>query len=314
MQRILVTGGAGFIGAHTVRLLLQQGFRVIAYDNLSGGSFESLPLGHSALECVEKDILDYPALLAAMRECDAVLHLAAIVSVPASFKDPLLSLKVNTQGFLHVLQAMRELSHRVRLVYASSAAVYGNTSQPCEETTPLTGQFLSPYALQKASNECYAMLYQQMAGLSVLGLRYFNVYGLHQRQDSPYSGVIAKFLADYRQERDLTIFGTGEQTRDFIHVSDVAHANLLGLRQNCTGVLNIATGHPESLMDLVRYFELAGGRKTGLQFAPARPGDIMHSVASTTQAAEVLGFRHTIHLKQGIASLLHGESGGDSHA
>lgn len=314
MQHILVTGGAGFIGSHTVRLLLDQGFRVTVYDNLSTGSFQNLPTDHPALYCVQGDILDLSHLRSTMAGCDAVLHLAALVSVPASFDDPVESQRVNTQGFLHVLQCIREAGRTVRLVYASSAAVYGDTTQPCLESVPLSGNFLSPYALQKADNECYAAIYQQMAGLSILGLRYFNVYGPGQPPQSPYTGVIARFMAQYLRGEALQVFGDGRQTRDFIHVADVARANSLALQQQTVcGILNIATGIPQTLLDLIACLEEAGNRSAKVVFSPSRPGDIMHSSAGTSAAMQRLDFCCAVPLRQGIAALLQGELSGVSH-
>lgn len=314
MQHILVTGGAGFIGSHTVDLLLREGFRVTVLDNLSSGSWRNLPESHPELQCIEGDILDLVQLSDLVAQVDAVLHLAALVSVPASFDDPLLSLRVNTQGFLHVLQVIRESGRSIRLVYASSAAVYGDTLQSCLESRPLSGEFLSPYALQKAGNECYATLYQQLAGLSTLGLRYFNVYGSGQSENSPYAGVIAKFMDNYKQDKVLNVFGDGRQTRDFIHVSDVARANVLALRQSYCGVLNIATGYSESLLDLIGYLEQAGGKKARLNFLPLRAGDIRHSSASIDAALQSLGFQTVVSLRAGIFALFQGESSGVFHA
>lgn len=201
MMKVLVTGGAGFIGSHTVDALLDQGCRVIVYDNFSTGKLTHLNLFHTGLEVVQGDILDYPKLAKEMSRCDAVLHLAAIASVPRSLEDPVETLKVNTLGFLNVLQAIRENNKPMRLVYASSAAVYGNVDVlPCRDDMPLSSRVLSPYALEKANNERYAELYGQLFKISSLGLRYFNVYGPRQDPKSPYSGVISKFIDAYKKK------------------------------------------------------------------------------------------------------------------
>ena len=306
MKHILITGGAGFIGSHTTDLLLQSGFRVTVYDNLSTGKLTNLDLFHPHLEFVPGDVLDYTALAVQIKRCDAVLHLAALPSVPKSIEDPVFSLKVNTQGFLHVLQAVREAARPIRVVYASSAAVYGgDAALPCsDELADIPTMPLSPYALEKANNERYADLYQRLFGIASLALRYFNVYGLRQDPESPYSGVIAKFIENYRTQGVIMIWGDGLQSRDFVQVSDIARANLLALQSDYVGVLNIATGVPETLQNLASYIEQAGGQPLQIIFAEKRVGDIRESYASVTKAEAALGFRSEIDLEQGIRLLM----------
>lgn len=302
-ERVLVTGGAGFIGSHSVDYLLQQGCQVMVLDNLSSGKITNLDLSHPNIEFMEGDILEFPLIVDLVKKCDAVLHLAAIASVPASIADPIYTMLVNTQGLVHVLQAVHLNRFPVRVVYASSAAVYGDTKQlPCKEQQVETP--LSPYALQKMNGEQYASLFATLHGVSSLGLRYFNVYGERQDPASPYSGVISRFLDLYKQDAELTICGDGLQTRDFIHVTDVARANWLALQSQQTGVMNIATGVPETLLALIDYIEAAGGRSAQRVFAPARIGDIKASYAATARAAESLDFTASISLKQGIAQLV----------
>lgn len=300
MNRVLVTGGAGFIGAYSTACLLSHGFPVTVLDDFSTGRADSLPEGAAALRCIEGDILDYPLLVSALADCDAVLHLAGKVSVEASLADPVASCRVNVLGFLHILQAIRESGRRVRLVYASSAAVYGELSEPAQEALPLSGAFLSPYALQKAEMEYHAAQYQRL-GVPSLGLRYFNVYGKGQRANSPYAGVIARFRAAHCAGRPLTVLGEGRQTRDFVHVQEVARANLLALKSSAEGVLNIAAGTSESVLDLITHLERVTGKRAAVQFQPARPGDILHSAASTAAACQQLGFQSSISLRQGLA-------------
>lgn len=303
-QRILVTGGAGFIGSHTVRLLLSQGKQVIVLDNLFSGKMENLDLGNPDLEFLEGDILEYPLIEDLMVNCDAVLHLAAIASVPFSIENPIYSMQINTQGFLHILQAIHKMKRPIRLVHASSASVYGAASElPCADGIPLTAPLLSPYALQKWQAEQYGDLYHRLHGVKSLALRYFNVYGQGQDPHSPYSGVISRFLEAYKKDDELTIFGDGLQSRDFIHVSDVARANALALEKEYTGALNIATGEPQTLMQLIEYIEKNGGKPARLRSEPARTGDIRESYAATSLAREHLGFEYSIALKQGITLL-----------
>lgn len=304
MKKILVTGGAGFIGSHTVDLLLAQDYQVTVFDNLSSGKLSYLNCFHPNISIIQDDILNYPVLRKAINSSDAVLHLAALPSVPKSIEDPIQSLRINTQGFVHVLQAIREVQRPIRLVYASSAAVYGSAEKlPCsDESAPAV--LLSPYALEKANNEYYSDLYKRLFDINGLGLRYFNVYGVRQDPNSPYSGVIAKFIENSKKNEPLTIFGDGKQSRDFIHVSDVARANVLALQGDYCGVVNVATGVPETLLNLVKYVEAAQQKPMQVNFAVARQGDIVESYATIDKAEQKLKFRAQIPLSEGITSLL----------
>ncbi len=305
MKRILITGGAGFIGSHTVDLFLEQGVQVVVLDNLVTGKITDLNLFHPHLRFVQADVLDYPVLAKEVAACDAVLHLAALPSVEQSIADPIQSSKVNMGGFLQVLQAIRESNKDIRLVYASSAAVYGaDAALPCADELPLTSAPLSPYALDKANNERYAELYHQLFGIKSVGLRYFNVYGSRQAPSSPYSGVISKFIDGYQKKEPITVFGDGQQSRDFIHVTDVAKANWLAVQSDYCGVLNIATGIPETLINLISYIETAGGHKAEVTFAAKRRGEIAHSYASTQQAKDKLQYCYTTGLAEGVRALL----------
>lgn len=305
MKRILVTGGAGFIGSHTVDLLLKNNYKVIVIDNLSTGKLSYLNLFDPNLEFIQRDILDYPKLLAELSRCDAVLHLAAIVSIPLTLEDPIRSLQVNTQGFLYLLQAIREIKKPIRFVYASSAAIYGNIAKlPCDDELVMHYPIQSPYALEKTNNELYAELYDRLYDIKSLGLRYFNVYGLRQDPKSPYSGVISKFIASYSKHEPLIVFGDGKQSRDFISVEDVARANLLALECDYTGILNIGTGKAEHLINLISYIEKAGSRKAEIDFRSPRIGDVLHSYAKISKAEQLLGFRASVSLEKGIECLV----------
>jgi len=304
MKNILVTGGAGFIGSHTVDFLLEKNKNVIVYDNFSTGKLTNLNVFHPNLRVVQGDILNFSLLQMEVNRCDAVIHLAALPSVIKSIEDPVNSLKVNTLGFLHVLEAIRATTRPIRLVYASSAAVYGRVAElPCSDETPLQCASLSPYALEKANNERYAGLHGQLFGIPSLGLRYFNVYGTRQDPSSPYSGVISKFLAHFIKKDKITIFGDGEQSRDFIHVADLAKANWLALESDYTGVLNIATGKPETLNALVQYLNDVSGQSVEIEYTASRMGDIPKSYAETAKALKNLGFQSEIDLMTGIKTL-----------
>ncbi len=301
MKRVLITGGAGFIGSHTVDLFLEQDIEVVVLDNLSSGKINNINPFSPQLIFVRADASDASALRKALLGCNAVLHLAARPSVAESLAHPLRSLEANIGGFLHVLEAIRQSNDTIRLVYASSAAVYGaHTPLPCDDTIPLTVDPLSPYALEKITNEYYAALYARLYGIKSVGLRYFNVYGARQDPASPYSGVISKFIKQYQQHKPITVFGDGEQSRDFIHVSDIAKANWQAINSDYCGVLNVATGAPETLNQLIHYLELVSGTPAHIEYNPSQLGDIRESYATTYQAEQCLGYRSTVSLIDGI--------------
>jgi UDP-glucose 4-epimerase len=305
VNKILITGGAGFIGSHTTDLLLQAGKKVTVFDNLSTGKITNLDLFNPLLEFIPGDVLDYPALLTQVKRCDAILHLAALPSVPESIADPINSLRVNTQGFLHVLQAVRDSGKKIRLVQASSAAVYGSSAPlPCNDAADLPEAPLSPYALEKANNERYAALFARLFGIESVALRYFNVYGPRQDPKSPYSGVISRFIEHYKQQADITVWGDGTQSRDFIYVGDVARANVAALMSDYVGVVNVATGTPETLLKLINCIEQVGGMPAKIAFGAARTGDIRESYAQTNKAQKYLNFSYQTQLADGIQLLM----------
>ena len=232
-MHVLVTGGAGFIGSHSVEHLLDQNIPVRILDDFSAGSRQYLP-AHSLLEIQEGDIRDCRSVKKAMEGMTHVLHLAAQVSVQASVDDPPRSCATNIGGFVNVLEAARSNGIQ-RMVYASSAAVYGRPEQlPLTETSE--PRPCSPYGLEKYVNDQYATLFAKEFGISLLGLRYFNVYGPRQDPQSSYAGVISKFISMIEQEQPLSIFGDGTQTRDFIFVKDIAKANVHALQSDLKGV------------------------------------------------------------------------------
>jgi UDP-glucose 4-epimerase len=299
-MHVLVTGGAGFIGSHSVALLLAAGVRVRVLDNFSTGKRENLS-EDAELEVVVGDIRDEHAVRKAMQGISHVLHLAASVSVARSVDAPLNSAAHNVMGFLNVIEAARQ-SGVHRLVYASSAAVYGvPTEIPLRETAPANP--ISPYGLDKLVNEKYASLYNDIYGISTLGLRYFNVYGPRQDLHSEYSGVISVFCERLLVGQPLVVYGNGEQTRDFIFVEDIAKANFAALQGEATGICNVGTGRSVSLLQLIQALGETGGYEPAVTFAPPRKSDIPNSCADVSRLYDKLGLSQPIDLSGGLAKL-----------
>lgn len=296
----LITGGAGFIGSHTARLLLERGHHVTVLDNLSSGKRENLP-DHARLRLVVGDITDPAAVADALTGADCVLHLAAQVSVAASVEDPIRSCRDNLLGFITVLDGARRAGVG-RFVYASSAAVYGQPAElPLHETSATAPA--SPYGLEKLVNDQYAALYRDLHGLSSLGMRYFNVYGPGQDPKSPYSGVISVFVDRLRSGSPLSVHGDGLQTRDFVYVGDVAAANLAALTGTAPGVLNVGTGSSCTLLELIAALGRVAGVTPVVNHAPARDGDIRHSAMSAARLEREFGVRASTSLDQGLRAL-----------
>lgn len=307
MKHYLVTGGAGFIGSHLVRTLLEQGAAVRVLDNFSTGKMENLPrrgqgASPAGLEVLEGDVRDAAAVAKAVKGIDYVLHEAAFVSVPDSMERPDQCLDVNVGGTAVLFEASRKAGVK-RVVIASSAAVYGDsTERPLNEETELRP--LSPYAVSKRVAELYGELYTRSFDLQVTALRYFNVYGPRQNPDSVYAAAVPIFIRGLRDGKAVTIFGNGQQTRDLIFVGDVVRANLLAAEhpQVAGQVLNICTGQATSVLDLVEALraDFPGSRPPS--FGPARAGDIFASVGDPSKAHTLMGFRAETHLADGLAA------------
>ena len=301
-MHILVTGGAGFIGSHSVDLALAAGHQVRVLDNFYSGHRATLT-DHPRLSVIEGDIRDPATVHAAMADITHVLHLAAQVFVPTSIEQPAFSSSVNVTGFVNVLDAVRQRGI-ARLVYASSAAVYGVPERvPVTEQTPPMA--LSPYALEKLINDQYAALFGQLYGTSACGMRFFNVYGPRQDPRSPYSGVISKFCERLAAGQPLTVFGDGLQTRDFVSVHDVARANLAALEATTTGVVNVATGQSVTLLDLIATLGQLLGQTPVVRHEPTRSGEVRDSEVRPVRLQTELGLTHTLPLRDGLRALLH---------
>ncbi len=300
-MRVFASGGGGFIGSHAVEKLLEGGATVTVYDNFSSGKRVNLPL-HPALRVVEGDVGDLDSVRRAMAGADAVLHLAAQVSVRASLDNPAFSCRANILGFVNILQSAVECGVK-RLVYASSAAVYGvPASLPLDEASAPSP--LSPYGLEKLVNDQYAALFASLHGLSSLGLRYFNVYGPRQDPASPYAGVISRFAGRYRAGEPLHVFGDGGQTRDFIYVGDVARITAAALSHDATGVCNVGSGHAVSLLALIAALEQIGGQAAAVVHDAPQAGDIRHSATSISRQRALFGETAFTPLSEGLKSLL----------
>ncbi|HXH06702.1 MAG TPA: SDR family oxidoreductase [Vicinamibacterales bacterium] len=303
MATYLVTGGAGFIGSHLVDALVARGDRVRVADNFSTGRRENL--AHlTGIDLIEGDLADLDVARRAVEGCEIVLHQAAMPSVPRSIEDPIGSNRANIDATLNVLVAARDAGVR-RVVYAGSSSAYGNLAAlPKREDMPPAP--LSPYALQKLVGEQYARLFWELYGLETVTIRYFNVFGPRQNPSSPYSGVISLFIAALVEGRRPTIFGDGEQTRDFTYVANVVD----GVLRACTApqavgqVINVATGGRVSLNRLFQVLRTLIGAEVEPIYADPRPGDVRDSQADISRARALLGYEPTVSFEEGLQRTL----------
>ena len=304
--RILVTGGAGFIGSHLVDRLLKEEIEVIAFDNLSTGKQSNIEhhMNDKRFIFLKGDICDRDAVNKAVEGVDAVFHEAALVSVNRSVENPIATNAVNVTGTLNVLKACVDKNVK-RLVFASSSSIYGDT-----ETLPkredMAPNPISPYAVSKLAAENYARAFFKVYGLETVCLRYFNVYGPRQTS-GPYSGVISIFVSNLLNDIRPTIFGDGEQTRDFTNVKDVVEANICALRSGrAVGeVFNVAAGHPISINELVNILrKIIGKPELEAVHIEPRVGDIKHSYADISKAEELLTYRPKVSLSLGLTELV----------
>ena len=297
-MNVLVTGGAGFIGSHIVRALIERGDRVRVLDNFSTGKRENL--AGLDVEIIETDLRDAARVTRACRDIDTIFHEAAFVSVTQSMKEPSECFDVNVTGTASLLEAAHKYGVR-RVVFASSAAVYGDSNAlPLVEETPLRP--LSPYAASKRVDEIYGQLFTTSFGLEVVGLRYFNVYGPRQRPDSQYAAAVPLFIRCLLENKPITIFGDGGQTRDLIFVGDVVRANLVAaVHPAAPGqVFNICTGVETRIIDLVEVLQDLFPNAPAPEFSDPRIGDIYRSIGSPRLAADQLNFCAIVSLAEGL--------------
>jgi len=310
--RVLVTGGAGFIGSHVVDALITKGDTVTVLDDLSNGNTDNLKnhLGGPAFRFIQGDIRDAGAVKKALADADAVIHEAAMISVPLSVKNPVITRSVNVDGTLNLLKASSSLGVR-RFVYASSCAIYGEqTKFPISEDAPPNP--LSPYASSKLAAEKKCLAFHDDGGLETVCLRYFNVYGSRQAAGE-YSGVMVKFLERLRADQPPIVYGDGEQTRDFVHVQDVVEATLLALKHGGVAgeVINIGTGRRVKINELCQIF-LKTADKPHIKpvHEDARVGDVRYSQADISKGRKLLGFEPKVSLEKGVEMLWRSMGGG----
>jgi UDP-glucose 4-epimerase len=304
-SNVLVTGGAGFIGSHLVDKLLDLGFNVKVIDNLFSGDEQNLVQhqGNSSFEFVKGDIRDFDLVKSVVKGVDAVFHEAALVSVTQSIEDPVLSNEINVNGSLNLLKASFDCGVK-RFVCASSCAVYGES-----DILPVCEDFfldpLSPYAVDKLALENYAKIFFNVYGLETVCLRYFNVYGPRQK-GGPYSGVISVFINNLLEGKSVTIFGNGQQTRDFVNIQDVVNANLVALSKGGIAgqVFNVSSGKAYSINEVFSILQKITGNENEPEYSKPRVGDIFHSFADLSKAKRYLGYQPKVGLKQGLEELV----------
>ena len=305
-SKILVTGGAGFIGSHLVDRLIGDGYEVRVIDDLSTGEKQNLAnhKNTESFQFIEGDIRDYNLVKKCVKDVDAVFHEAALVSVTLSLEDPLLSNEINVKGSLNLLKACVDANVK-RFIFASSCAIYGDT-----EVLPITENFsghpLSPYAVDKLAVEKYAKVFNDSFEIETVGLRYFNVYGPRQKY-GPYSGVISIFINKLLEDKAPTIFGDGEQTRDFVNIRDIIEANMLALsKRDFSGeVFNISSGRAITINKILKIIkQLLRKEKIDPLYSEPRFGDIKHSYADITKAQKILGYKPKIQINKGLEQLI----------
>ena len=300
MAKYLVTGGAGFIGSHIAEALVKRGDSVRVLDNLLTGRMENLAGFIRGVEFVEGDIRDPDTCRKAVKGVEYVLHQAALPSVPRSVEDPLLTNAINITGTLNLMLAARDAGVR-SFVQASSSSVYGDDPAP-RKLEGREGKPLSPYAISKLVNEKYARVFQDLFGFQAVSLRYFNVFGPRQDPFSQYAAVIPLFITKVLKGERPTIFGDGEQSRDFTFVENVVEGNLLAARSDRGGgeAINLACGERLTVNALLAAVNAVLGTKVEAVYADPRPGDILHSTADVDKSRRVLGFEPRVTFLDGL--------------
>jgi nucleoside-diphosphate-sugar epimerase len=300
MSTYIVTGGAGFIGSHLVEALLARGERVRVIDDLSSGTLDNLEGVFDRVQFANTDIRDLHRIRPLFDGADYALHLAARSSVALSIEDPVTSTAVNIDGTVNVLVAARDARVK-RVVFADSAAVYGdNPVLPRVESQQ--AEPLSPYALTKLTGEYFCRIFTDVFGLETVPLRFFNIFGPRQNPDSPYSGVLSKFIAAYLTKETPVIFGDGEQSRDFTYVGNVVDAVLRACSApDAPGrAINVGVGESFTLNQTIALLNRIFAREVAPRYEPPRPGDVRHSRADINLARQVLGYEPKVSFEEGL--------------
>lgn len=302
---VLITGGAGFIGSHLVDALLAKGYAVRVLDDLSAGKRSNLPLDNPRVELIEGDVADAALVARVAKGCQAVAHLAAVASVQASVDDPVKTHQSNFIGTLNVCEAMRQAGIK-RVVFASSAAVYGNNGEGEAITEDTPKAPLTPYASDKLASEHYLDFYRRQHGLEPVIFRFFNIFGPRQDPSSPYSGVISIFAERAEKGLPISIFGDGEQTRDFFYVEDLVDIVVQGLELPVVdeGAVNVGLNATTSLNELLAAFGSVVGKLPPVTHLSARSGDIKHSRADNQRLLARFKVPQPTPLSAGLARLM----------
>jgi len=301
-KKVVVTGAAGFIGSNLTDKLLELGAQVVGVDNLFNGRLDNLEdaMNNNDFQFHKGDVRDLNFLLDVFEDAEIIYHEAAFASVPQSVKMPENCNDVNVNGIINILNAARRLDIE-KVIFASSSSVYGE-AKTLKKTEDMRRVPISPYGVAKLACEAYMQAYHHVYGLKTTSLRYFNVFGPKQRDDSPYTGVIAIWFNRARNDKNLIVFGDGEQSRDFTFVKDVVQANLLAGEKHVPGeIINIGAGSPITLTDLGRLIlKLSGKEDLKLEYTDPRPGDIKHSFADLSKAKKLLGFNPKYKQEEGL--------------
>lgn len=304
-MKCLVTGGAGFIGSNIVAELVRRQEKVKVLDNFSTGRRENLFPFLNKIELIEGDLTDLETVREAVEGVDFVLHQGALPSIPRSIEHPIGSNNANVSGTLNLLVASRDAKVK-RIIYASSSSVYGNSSE-LPKVESMSPSPLSPYAVSKLAGEHYCRVFCRVYHLETIILRYFNVFGVNQYPNSPYSGVIPRFISLMIDQKSPVIYGDGLQSRDFTFVDNVVKTNLKAIEANSASgeVINIASGHSYSLLDLVAKINNLLGEEIKPIFKSPRTGEIRHSLADITKAKELFGYSPEINFEEGLKRMIH---------
>ncbi len=302
-KKILITGGAGFIGSNIVDYLVSINHpSVTVLDNLQTGYLSNIEAHLQKINFIKADITNFEECLKATKNCDVILHQAALGSVPRSIENPLDTHNTNVTGFINILEAARQNKVK-RFVYASSSSVYGDDSN-LPKVEEKVGNPLSPYAVSKKTNELYAHVFANLYKIEIIGLRYFNVFGPKQNPTGPYAAVIPIFINNILNNKAPSIFGDGTNRRDFTYVDNVVQANILAATsQNkyaLNQVFNVAFGSTKSVNDLYAFIKQKLSSQISASYLPPRVGEIKDSFASIKKANELLNYNPTVNLEDGI--------------